>query len=181
MAATSQHTTILRLIQASKAASAAGRTREGEALLVRAAELAPAHPAVLNELGLHMMQRGDAAKARELFERATSADPNHPSLWANLAASLHALGRLEEEMQAVERALALEPRPPVALLQKGALLEDRGEPRRAAQIYRTALSTVGPETAPPPHLRGALEHADHMVRADEAALAEAIEKQLAGL
>jgi aspartate beta-hydroxylase len=169
------------MIQASKAASAAGRTREGEALLVRAAELAQAHPAVLNELGLHMMRRGDAAKARELFERATSADPTHPSLWANLATSLHALGRPEEEMEAIERALALEPRHPVALLQKGALLEERGETRRAAQIYRAALNTVGPETAPPPHLRTALERARDVVRADESALADAIEKQLAGL
>jgi tetratricopeptide (TPR) repeat protein len=151
----SEHGDILRIIQASKAASAAGRAREGEALLVRAAELAPAHPAVLNELGLHMMRRSDAAKARELFERATSADPNHPSLWANLATSLHALGRREDEMAAIERALALEPRHPAALLQKGALLEERGEPRRAAQIYRAALSTVGPETAPRAPARGA--------------------------
>ena len=169
------------MLQASKAASAAGRAREGEALLVRAAELAPAHPAVLNELGLHMMRRGDAAKACELFERATSADPNHPSLWANLAMSLHALGRRDEAMQTLERALAREPRHPAALLQKGALLEERGEPRRAAQIYRVALSTVGPETAPPPHLRAALERAGHAVREDEAALRDAIEKQLTGL
>src|ERR1700758_4806916 len=112
MAATSEHTAILRLIQASKAASAAGRTREGETLLARAAQLAPAHPAVLNERGLQMMQRGDAGSARELFERAAAADPNHPSLWSNLALSLHALDRPQEEMAAIERALALEPRHP---------------------------------------------------------------------
>jgi len=106
MAATSEHTAILRLIQASKAASAAGRTREGETLLARAAQLAPTHPVVLNELGLHMMQRGDAGNARELFARATAADPNHPSLWSNLALSLHALDRPQEEMAAIERALA---------------------------------------------------------------------------
>jgi aspartyl/asparaginyl beta-hydroxylase (cupin superfamily)/Tfp pilus assembly protein PilF len=169
------------MIQASKAASAAGRSHEGEALLVRAAKLAPAHPAVLNELALHMMQRGEAGQARDLFQRATAADPNHPSLWANLAMSLHELGRREEEMQAIERALALEPRHPAALLQKGALLEERGETRRAAQIYRAALSTVGPETAPPPHLRAALEHAECSVRTDERALADAVETQIAAL
>jgi aspartyl/asparaginyl beta-hydroxylase (cupin superfamily) len=169
------------MLQASRTASAAGRIREGDALLARAAERAPTHPAVLNELGLHMMQRGEAAKARELFERATAADPGHPSLWSNLAMSLHALRLPEEEMQAIERALTLEPRHPPALLQKGTLLEERGEARQAARIYRAALSTVGPETAPPPHLRAALEHARDAVRQDEAALADAIEKQLAAL
>jgi len=169
------------MIQASKAASAAGRTQEGDSLLARAAELAPAHPAVLNELGLRMMQRGEATKARELFQRATSADPNHPSLWSNLAMSLHALGAREEALRAVERALALEPRHPAALLQKGTLLEERGVPRQAAQIYRAALSTLGPETAPPPHLRAALAHASEAVRRDDAALAGAIEKHLSAV
>src|SRR5438105_2089693 len=35
--------------------------------------MAPGHPAVLNELGLRMMQRGDAIRARELFQRAIQA------------------------------------------------------------------------------------------------------------
>jgi aspartyl/asparaginyl beta-hydroxylase (cupin superfamily) len=133
---------------------------------------------VLNELGLDMMQRGDPLKARELFQRATSADPNHPSLWSNLAMSLHALGLADEEMRAIQRALALEPRHPPALLQKGVLLEDRGDKRQAARIYRVALSTIGPEIEPPPHLRAAFERAREAVRQDEAALASAIEKQL---
>src|SRR5438105_7856671 len=94
------------MIQAAKAAGAAGRSREADELLVRAAQLAPEHPAVLNELGMRMMERGDALKARELFQHATSADPNHPALWSNLAASLHALRLPQEEMQAIERALA---------------------------------------------------------------------------
>jgi len=84
---------VLRTLQASKAASAAGRGTESDQLLARAAQMAPGHPAVLNELGLRMMQRGDAPKARELSERATQADPGHPSLWSNLAASLNAGGQ----------------------------------------------------------------------------------------
>ena len=50
-----------------------------KSLLARVAQLAPEHPAVLNELGLRMIQRGEAVKARELFQRATLADPNHPA------------------------------------------------------------------------------------------------------
>jgi aspartyl/asparaginyl beta-hydroxylase (cupin superfamily)/Tfp pilus assembly protein PilF len=173
------HTSILRIIQASKAAGAAGRSREAEELLARATQLAPAHPAVLNERGLQLLQRGEAAGARELFERATSADPNHPALWSNLAASLHALGLPGDEMAAIERALAIEPRHPPALLQKAALIEQRGDPRSAARIYRAALVTVGPETVPPPSLRAALEHAREAVRADDAALARTLEERLA--
>ena len=172
---------MLRMIQAAKAAGAAGRGREADELLVRAAQLAPEHPAVLNELGMRMMERGDALKARELFQHATSADPNHPALWSNLAASLHALRLPQEEMQAIERALALEPRHPTALLQKGTLIEERGDARSAARLYRQVLATVPPDVTPPAALAAALAHAREAVARDDAALAGAIEARLAAL
>jgi aspartate beta-hydroxylase len=168
------------MIQAYRGSVAAGRGRESEELLTQLTQLAPAHPAVLNELGLRMMQQGEAARARELFQRATAADPSHPALWSNLASSLHALGRPDEETQAIERALQLEPRHPTALLQKGNLMEQRGDARNAARIYRAALVTLGPETSPPPALRAALEHARQAVHADDAALAGLIEERVAG-
>ena len=171
--------TILRMIQASKAAAAAGRGGEADQLLARAAQLAPAHPAVLNELGLRMMQRGDAAKARELFQRATQIDPNHPSLWSNLAASLSALNLPREEMEAVERALALEPRHLAALLQKGALIEARGDVRNAARAYRNALATVPPGATVAPTVSAEVERARAAVKADNAALSKALEQHLA--
>ena len=172
---------ILKILQAARAAGAAGRGREAEELLARAMQLAPEHPAVLNERGLQLMQRGEAAGARELFQRATAADAGHPALWSNLAASLDTLGLHDEEMAAIERALAIEPRHPPALLQKAALIEKRGDPREAARVYRAALVTVGPETAPPPPLRAAFEHAREAVRQDDAALARALEERLAPL
>ncbi len=171
--------TVLKMIQAARAAGAAGRNREAEELLTRAAQLAPDHPAVLNEHGLQLMQRGEAAGARDLFRRATHADPRHPALWSNLAASLDALGLYDEELAAIERALTIEPRHPTALLQKAALTERRGDRREAARTYRAALVTLGPETAPPPSLHAALAHARETVRQDDAALALAIEERLA--
>ena len=170
--------TILRMIQASKAASADGRSSEADQLLARAAQLAPSHPAVLNELGLRMMQRGEAAKARELFQRATEADPGHPSLWSNLAESLHALNLPQEELEAIERALALEPRHLSSLLQKGTLVEERGDSRNAARIYRNALATVPQGVTPPAAVSAALEHARQATSKDDAALATAIEERL---
>jgi aspartate beta-hydroxylase len=175
------HATVLRLIQAAKAAEAAGRKTEAEQLLARVAELAPTHPAVLNELGLQMLQRSEPAKAVELFRRATQADPGHPNLWSNLASSLHVLNRLPEELDALERALALEPRHLASLLQKGALMEATGDARNAARVFRNALATLRPGAAPPETVAPVIEHARAAVAKDEAALAAAIEERLAGI
>jgi aspartate beta-hydroxylase len=173
--------TVLRLIQASKAAGAAGRAGEADQLLTRVAQLAPAHPAVLNELGVRMMQRGDAARARELFHRATQADPGHPNLWSNLASSLHELNLPQEELEALERALALEPRHLASLLQKGTLIEQTGDPRNAARIYRNALATLPPGTTPPETVAARIEHARAAIAQDDAALAAAIEERFAAI
>ncbi|HEV2284782.1 MAG TPA: aspartyl/asparaginyl beta-hydroxylase domain-containing protein [Steroidobacteraceae bacterium] len=179
--AATDNATVLRMIQASKAALAAGRTFEADQLLARVAQLAPAHPAVLNELGLQMLNRGEAAKASELFRRATQADPQHPNLWSNLASSLHALNRLPEELDALERALALEPRHLASLLQKGALMEATGDARNAARVYRNALATLPPGATPPETVAPVIEHARAAVARDEAALAAAIEERLGGI
>jgi aspartyl/asparaginyl beta-hydroxylase (cupin superfamily) len=167
------------MIQASKSAATAGRPGESDQLLAKAARLAPSHPAVLNELGLRMMERGDPGKARDLFERATAADPRHPALWSNLASSLRELRLGDEESQAIERALALEPRHLPALLQKAALIEERGDPRKAARIYREALALVPPDVGVPPMLSASLERARAAVRRDEAALTKTLESRLA--
>ncbi|HWW31961.1 MAG TPA: aspartyl/asparaginyl beta-hydroxylase domain-containing protein, partial [Steroidobacteraceae bacterium] len=172
---------VLGMIQASRAAGAAGRAGEADQLLVRVAQLAPAHPAVLNELGLKMMQRGEALRARELFQRATQADPGHPNLWSNLASSLQALNLQQEELDAIERALALEPRHLASLLQKGSLLERTGDPRNAARIYRNALATIPAGVTPPGTVTALVEHAREAIAADDAALAAAIEARLAAI
>lgn len=179
--ATADNATVLRLLQAYKAAGAAGRMAEAERQLAQVARLAPAHPAVLNELGLQMLRRGEAATARELFRRATQADPRHPQLWSNLAASLDALNQLTEEHDAIERALALEPRHLTALLQKGTLLERTGDPRNAARVYRNALATLPAGERPPETIAAMIEHARSAIGQDDAALGAAIEERLAAI
>jgi aspartyl/asparaginyl beta-hydroxylase (cupin superfamily) len=173
--------TVQQMIQASRSARAAGRAAEADQLLARVAQLAPGHPAVLNELGLRMMQGGEHAKARDLFTRATAADPAHPALWSNLAASLHALQLPGEELEAIERALALEPRHLSALLQKGTLIEEQGDPRNAARVYRNALATLPAGVTPPDTVGAVLTHAREAIARDDAALATAIEERLAAI
>jgi aspartate beta-hydroxylase len=172
-------TTVIRVLQASKAEAAAGRLPESDQLLARLAQQAPGHPAVLNELGVRMLARGAADQAQALFVRATTADPKHPSLWANLASSLKALGRRSEEIDAIEKALELEPRHLSALLQKGAYLEETGDPRNAARTYQNVLACLAPGAPVPPNIKDALAHAKSMVDADLAALAATLEEPLA--
>ena len=171
--------TVIRVLQASKAEAAAGRMPESDQLLARVAQQAPNHPAVLNELGVRMLARGAPDQAHAMFTRATAADPKHPSLWANLASSFKALGRRTEEIDAIEKALELEPRHLSALLQKGAYLEDTGDPRNAARAYQNVLACLAPGAPIPPNIKDALTHAKAMVDADLAALATAIEQPLA--
>jgi aspartate beta-hydroxylase len=172
---------IWRAVQASKAAAAAGRMSESEQLLVGAAQRAPNHPAVLNELGVRMMGRGSAGEAYALFVRATTADPRQPALWANLASSLRALGRRSEELDALEKALELEPRHLSALLQKGAHLQETGDVRNAARAYQNALACVAPNADIPPAVREALARARAVVQSDQAELLGELEQPLAAV
>jgi aspartate beta-hydroxylase len=171
--------TIIRAVQSYREASAAGRTAEAEQVLLRVAERAPGHPAVLNELGILMMSRGEADKAYALFARAAQTDPGRAALWSNLASSLRALGRAQEEREALEKALSVEPRHLASLLQKASLLEGLGDVRNAARTYQNALATIAPGTAPPATVLELVEHAREMVAADQNALAAAIEDRIA--
>ena len=136
--------TIARVVRDSRAEAAAGRMSESDRLLASVAQRAPNHPLVLNELGIRMLDRGAPQQAQAMFERATRADPKHPALWANLASSLRSLGRRAEELDALDKALALEPRHLSALLQKGAIYEERGEKRAAARIFQNMLACLPP-------------------------------------
>jgi aspartate beta-hydroxylase len=169
---------IIGAVQASRAASAAGRLAEGEQLLIRIAQQAPGHPAVLNELGVMMMSKGAPEQARLCFSKAVQVDAGNPSLWSNLASTLRALGKRNEEREALEKALALEPRHLASLLQKGSLLEESGDPRNAARVWQNALATIKPGTSPPATAQELLAHAKAAVAADQAALATAMEERL---
>lgn len=170
--------TIIGAVHASRSAMAAGRTEEAERLIVRIAQQAPEHPAVLNELGVIMMNRGVPEQAEVLFKRAIQKDSRHAALWSNLANSLRALGRRQEEREAIEKALDLEPRHLASLLQKARLFEDWNDPRNAARIFQQALSNIPAGAALPPSVRELVEHAKLAVAADQAALNEAMEDRL---
>ena len=169
---------ILSQLQASKREAAAGRAKESDQLLARLAQQAPNHPAVLNELGVRMMNRGQPAEAQKLFSRAVAVAPREPALWANVAGSLRALERREEALEALEKALALQPRHLSALLQKASHYEDVGETRVAARIYRNALACVLPDMQLPETIAKAVAHARTIVARDLDSLTAELESPL---
>ena len=157
----------------------AGRMPESDQILASVAQRAPNHPAVLNELGVRMLDRGAPQQAQAMFARATAADPRHPALWANLANSLKALGRRTEELDALSKALELDPRHLSALLQKGAHFEDHGNRRAAAQVYQNLLACIPPGAEVAPNIKEAVAHARQLVEADRTELTAALEVPLA--
>jgi aspartate beta-hydroxylase len=175
------HNTVLQMLQASREAQSAGRARDSDHLLAQVSHLAPGHPAVLNELGVRMLSRGDMHKAGELFKRATQADPSSAALWSNLAGALHELGRYDEEIEAIEHALALDPRHTSSLLQKGVLLEQRDDGRSAARVFRNALATIPRGVNPPPTMAAAVAHAREAIGKDDQALMALLEQRLAAI
>lgn len=88
--------------------STEGPTAAAEALMRRAAELAPDNANLLNNLGAVCFARRLHDEALACFERATVVDAGHVDAWNNRGKTLRALGRLSEAEAACRRALELD-------------------------------------------------------------------------
>jgi aspartyl/asparaginyl beta-hydroxylase (cupin superfamily) len=161
---------IRRVVSAAEQARLAGRRDEALSFLAQAQSMAPEHALVLNEAGLQKLHAGDPSAARPLFERAVQKEGKSPTLWLNLASALRKLNLLDDELKALERLLALEPRHLLGLLQKGSLLQLKGQPKAAASVFQNALLTIPRGTRLPEGLRPVIDHAINAVRANHAAL-----------
>src|SRR6266581_3047082 len=113
---------------------------------------------------------GDAGTARPLLERATALDPASPMLWLNLALAHRELKDEGAERDAIERALTADPRFFPALLHKARLFERQGKPKQAAYMYHAFLCCVPPGVEHPPAVKSAMEHANEVLRDNDAAL-----------
>jgi aspartate beta-hydroxylase len=169
------------LVQQSERASAAGRRDEAERLLAQAESAAPGHPLVLNARAIGALQSGDAARARASLQQALAADSSNASLWMNLATASRALGDLDAEAEALQSVLRIEPRHLLALLQKGELLERRGKPKAAAQVYQNALQTLKPNMRLPAAFEGLLNRAIAAVKRNDQALSALLDSELEGI
>src|SRR5882762_1110203 len=156
---------IRALIDAVDRADQAGDRGEAE----RALAAAPDDPRVLNAAGMRALLGGDAGAARPLLERAAALDSGSPMLWLNLALAHRELKDDSAERDALERSLVADPRFFPALLQKARLFERQGKPKQAAYMYHAFLCCV-PGGPHPPAVKSAIEHADEILKKNDAAL-----------
>ncbi len=112
---------------------------------------------------MNALQAGDAMRALAVLDEAGAVDPADAEVPLNRALALRMRGDLPGALRALDAALAIEPYSLLALLSKGALVEQLGRPRDAAKIFRNALKVAPSEAALPPHLKPVLEHARQAV------------------
>ena len=161
---------IRALIDVVDRADREGDRGEAERALAQARAAAPDDPRVLNVAGMRALLGGDAGAARPLLERAATLDPGSPMLWVNLALAHRELKDEGAERDALERALTSDPRFFPALLHKARLFERQGKPKQAAYMYHAFLSCVPPGVQHPQAVHSAIEHANQVLRDNDAAL-----------
>ncbi|MEM1155058.1 MAG: aspartyl/asparaginyl beta-hydroxylase domain-containing protein [Pseudomonadota bacterium] len=128
-----------------------------------------------------MAQRGDVSGARQMLEQAELEYPHELDIKLNLAAVLRNLGDLEGALRALNSVLAIDPYHFLALLSKGALLEQTNAVRHAAVIYRDALKLAPPDDQTLPALQGSIRRAREVVTAQAEALRNHLYGQLGEL
>ncbi|PCJ60183.1 MAG: hypothetical protein COA65_05015 [Rhodospirillaceae bacterium] len=92
----------------------AGTWKEAEADLLRALELQPDQPYVLNYLGYSWLEKGQKlAQAQRLIERAVALRPKDGFIVDSLGWALYHIGKYDEALPHLELAVQLRPHDPV--------------------------------------------------------------------
>ena len=92
----------------------AGQWDRAEADLLKALELQPDQPFIMNYLGYSWVEQGkNLAVARKMLERAVAQRPDDGYIVDSIGWALYKLGELAEAVRHLERAVALRPQDPV--------------------------------------------------------------------
>jgi aspartyl/asparaginyl beta-hydroxylase (cupin superfamily) len=127
----------------------------------------------MHEASVAMSAR-DYPRALALLSDAGRLNPRSPDVHFNRAVALRNQNEIMAAIAALDAALALEPYHLPSHLMKGGMLEDLGLTREAAGVYRNALAFSPEPSRLPPPLAKAHERAVSCVRADSAALRDAM-------
>ena len=141
------------------------------------AEPSPAAPLI--QQAHQALRRRDVDGALELLQQAQAAAPADPEPLMTRALALRMRGDLSGAVRALDGALALDPYHFVALLSKGAVLEQASGAKAAAPVYRNALKIAPADDRLPPPLRGPLARAREVVRGQDDALHARLTTELA--
>jgi len=140
------------ITQAFNLLSDPARRRQYDLEAIRPPEATAADP---RQLARIYLQRGIKAykeknffEAADNFDRATKADDGNAQAWHHLALACSQQGKwLDRALVAVERACALDPMNAAYRKLAGRLAAGAGEPARAEQHYRAALTWGGDDPA----------------------------------
>jgi aspartyl/asparaginyl beta-hydroxylase (cupin superfamily) len=136
-------------------------------------------PATLNKTGMEALRRGDATTAIAAFSAAIAADPDAAILWYNLASAHGLAGSSAAQLDALNAALDRDPYMPHALLVRGRLAEGEGRMAQALSDYERLLAAVDPAGQFPPGFAAGLAHAQSVIDAQRATLANRLDQTLA--
>ncbi len=121
------------------------RWSQAEADFLKALELEPEQPFVLNYLGYSWVDQGiNLDRAKEMLNRAVELRPNDGFIVDSLGWVYYRLGEYEAAVEQLERAVELEPGDPIINDHLGDAYWRVGRQREARFQWRRALS-LGPE------------------------------------
>ncbi|HEX8232350.1 MAG TPA: sulfotransferase [Caulobacteraceae bacterium] len=117
-----------------------GRFDEALSRLIRARELAPLDPSVLNALGLAYAGAQEHEAAAEAFAAAVAAYPRFAPAWYNKGAAEETLGRLDHARASYEQGVALQPDHVGSLAGLASVAARKAEYDQARQYAERALA-----------------------------------------
>ncbi len=116
-------------------------------------------PSASLSAGLQALQQRDPARAAGLLREAATGLPREAMNWVALSNAEMALGNRDAAEAALEAQLELAPRDIGALLMKGLLREQAGDPRAASSFYRAATNQAAVSGDVPTPLAALHNHA----------------------
>lgn len=131
--------------------------RKAELDFLRALDLKPEQPLVLNYLGYSWIERGEhLERAREMVEKAVELRPTDGYIVDSLGWAFYRLGEFDDAVDQLERAVNLNPEDPLINDHLGDALWRVGRKREATFQWRRALA-LKPETEAVPKIREKLD------------------------
>lgn len=122
---------------------ARGDYAEGMRQYLKALELDPENPALLNDLGWLSYKTHRYPEAVAALEKAAALDPHNPMIQTNLGLAYQKAGRADQAVTRLEQAVAIDPKYALALYGLGKAHESRGQYPEAADAYRRAWKQSG--------------------------------------
>ncbi|NBB13826.1 tetratricopeptide repeat protein [Caulobacter sp. SLTY] len=127
------------------------------------------------------LQRRDGRAAMAMLEQARAQAPEDLNILMNIALAQRVAGDMPGAIATLDRVLMADPYHFMAMLSKGALVEQVAGPRQAAPVYEIVLKIAPPTDRLPPGVAGPLARARQVVSENADRLAEHIQAQIAAV